>query len=98
MTSLRTICRVWFLTALMLATHLMGAAVDAAQSRPGQEFAQKASWKIPTPQSVRDLAIEWLAGTNLSKCRRFANPLKSFNHDQYSMAKGLSHAQSAATL
>ncbi len=61
MSRMRTICRAWLLAAFVLAALVMSAAVEAAQSRPGQEFAQKASWKVPTPQSVRELAIEWLA-------------------------------------
>ena len=70
MSSMQSICRVrlaWLhCCAVALAT---GAAAEAAQSRPGQEFAQKASWKVPTPQSVRDLAMEWLATRELDARR-----------------------------
>lgn len=64
MSRMRTICRGRLLAGFVSAALVMGvmsAAVEADQSRPGQEFAQKASWKVPTPQAVRELAIEWLA-------------------------------------
>ena len=49
---------------------LNGAVAKADQIRPGQEFAQKASWKVPTAQSVRELAIEWLAAREVDAAVR----------------------------
>jgi hypothetical protein len=61
MSRMQIVRRVWLLAAFALVSLTVGAAGEAAQSRPEQEFAQKASWKVPSPQSVRDLGIEWLA-------------------------------------
>ena len=58
MTNLPATCRFGLLGVLVLGTLLTdsllrGAAAEADQIRPGQEFAQKASWKVPTAQSVQ---------------------------------------------
>ncbi len=72
MTNLPTICRLGMLGVLLSSTLFTGGAVEADQGRLGQEFARKASWTVPTPQSVRDLAIEWLATREAR--RRGASP------------------------
>jgi hypothetical protein len=40
-------------------------AVRAADLKPNQEFAQKATWHIPSANSARDEALAWVAGQKL---------------------------------
>jgi hypothetical protein len=70
MSRMQIVGRFSLLAAFVLNVLAMCAAASAAQSRPEQEFAQKASWKVPSPQSVRDLAIEWLAGRDVDAVQR----------------------------
>ncbi|MBI3839885.1 MAG: hypothetical protein HY288_18330 [Planctomycetia bacterium] len=46
------------------------ALAHAADIKPNQEFAQKATWQIPSANSVRDEALAWIAGQKLEDAAR----------------------------
>ena len=43
---------------------------QAADIKPNQEFGQKATWQIPTANSVRDEALTWIAAAKLEDAAR----------------------------
>jgi hypothetical protein len=51
----------WHSIAWMVGCAVSFAAVRAADIKPNQEFAQKATWQIPSANSVRDEALAWVA-------------------------------------
>ncbi|HEV3137938.1 MAG TPA: hypothetical protein VGZ26_08535 [Pirellulales bacterium] len=57
--------RRWHSVAWMVACAFSLAAVQAADIKTNQEFAQKATWQIPTPNIVRDQALAWIAAAKL---------------------------------
>ncbi len=62
--------RRWFFGAGCLLVALMAGPAWAVDSRPNQEFAQKASWKIPAAEGVHDQVLEWLANRELDPTTR----------------------------
>jgi hypothetical protein len=52
---------VWLLGIGLLSTVFAAGALAAGESKSNQEFAQKATWKVPAPQSVHADALEWLS-------------------------------------
>ncbi len=49
------------LASLIVLAALCAAPAVAFDNKPNGDFAQKASWKIPTAESVREQALAWLA-------------------------------------
>lgn len=64
MIHLRLHCGVW------LAGALLACPLAAADSKLNGEFAQKATWKIPAAQAVRDQALAWLTGREIDAAAR----------------------------
>jgi hypothetical protein len=58
------------LVAVSFAAAVVVSVASAADSKPDREFAQKATWQIPTPQSVRDAALAWLATREVDAATR----------------------------
>jgi hypothetical protein len=56
--------------ACLLVAALAAGSVWAAEIKPNQEFAKKATWKIPAAASVREAAMEWLAMRELPQTAR----------------------------
>jgi hypothetical protein len=60
----------WYRRAFLAAVALSASVAAAFDSKPNQEFAQKATWKTPSAETVREQALEWLAGCQLDDAAR----------------------------